>query len=301
MNEKNGTEDACMRYAGVDIGGTSIKIGLVDSEKGLLDTTSFPSFPGDAEKLAEEIALRVREMDVCAIGVGTAGSVHLDTELVYASNLKWWGVPFRKHLEEKSKLPVWVDNDAQSAMMAEVFDGALQGVKNGIYLTIGTGIGGAILINGKPWRSSNNVGAEFGHMITHGDGEPCPCKRRGCFERYASANALSRMAGGLSARDVFDGAQNGNVRLQGILENYYRELAIGMVSIVSIFNPDVIAIGGGISAAGEVLLRGIEKAFDEQMSGRKDFFKGQFRLARHRNSAGVLGAAMLAKYHFSEE
>lgn len=290
-----------MRYAGVDIGGTNIKIGLVDSEKGLLETATFPSFPGDAEKLAEEIALCVRDMNVRAIGVGTAGSVHLDTELVYASNLKWWGVPFRKYLEEKSGLPVWVDNDAQCAMMAEVFDGALQGVKNGIYLTIGTGIGGAILINGSPWRASNNVGAEFGHMVIHGDGEVCPCKRRGCFERYASASALSRMADGLTAREVFDGAKKGNVHLQSVLEKYYHELGIGMVSIVSIFNPDVIAIGGGVSAAGEVLLRGVERAFDEQISGRKDFFKGQFRLAKHLNSAGMLGAAMLAKYHFTEE
>ena len=290
-----------MRFAGVDIGGTGVKIALVDGEKGLLERSSFPSFHGDSNKMAQEIARRVQEMQVDAVGIGTAGSVHLDTGLVYASNMGWWGVPFRRQLEDASGLPVWVDNDAQCAMMAEVFDGALKNVRNAVYLTFGTGVGGALLIEGRPWRASNNVAAEFGHMITHAGGLVCACKRRGCYEMYASASALRRMAGGLDPEEVFAGAQAGDGRMQRILQDYYREMGIGMVNVVSLFNPDVIALGGGISAAGDVLLYGVEDAFYEQMSGRRDFFKGEFRLARHRNSAGMLGAAMLAKFHFTEE
>lgn len=290
-----------MRYAGVDIGGTSVKMALVDGEKGLLWKTAFDSFPGDAERMAREIALRARDMDVQAVGVGTAGSVHLDTHLVYASNMQWWGVPLRKYLEEACHLPVWVDNDAQCAMMAEVFDGACKGARNAVYLTFGTGVGGALLMNGRPWRASNNVAAEFGHMITHAGGLKCACRRTGCFEMYASASALTRMAGGASAKEVFDRAAQGDEAMQQVLLGYYREIGIGMVNVVSLFNPDVIALGGGVSAAGEVFRKGVEDAFYEQMAGRRDFFKGEFRLAKHRNDAGVLGAAMLAKYHFTEE
>lgn len=286
-----------MLIAGIDIGGTRVKVGLVDSEKGLLEKTSFATVKGDPEKMADQIARYVQRMHVQAVGVGTAGSVHSDTSLVYASNLDWWGVPLRSMLENKLHMPVWVDNDAQTAMMAEAFDGALQGVRNGVYLTLGTGIGGALLLEGKPWRSSRNVAAEFGHMITHGDGLPCPCKRRGCFEMYASATALKRMADGMEVKEIFRLAALGDARCSQILNQYYHELAIGMVSITSIFNPDVIAIGGGVSEAGDVLLEGIRAAYDEQMSGRKDFFKGSFCLARHRNNAGILGAAMLAKYY----
>ena len=290
-----------MHYAGVDIGGTSIKVALVDGEKGIIEKTAFDSFPGDAKRMAGEIAKRIADMNVCAVGIGTAGSVHSDTGLVYASNLNWWGEPFRTYMEEASGLPVWVDNDAQSAMMAETFDGALKNVRNAVYLTFGTGIGGAILIEGRPWRASNNVAAEFGHMVTHADGPQCVCRRRGCYEMYASAPALKRMAGGVEAKDVFALAANGDSAMAAVLQQYFNEVGIGMVNVVSLFNPDVIALGGGVSAAGEAFRKGVEDAFYAQMDGRRDFFKGEFRLAKHRNDAGVLGAAMLAKYHFAEE
>ena len=286
-----------MRIAGVDIGGTYVKVGLVDTARGLLDKTSFPTPLGDPQAMAGLIARQVREMDASAVGIGSAGSVRLDTGLVYAGNLDWWGVPLRKLVEERLHMPVWVDNDAQAALMAEVFDGALQGVKNAVYLTLGTGVGGALLLDGRPWRGGTNTAAELGHMITHGDGLPCRCTRKGCYEMYASGSALSRMAGGLEIQEIFERAQAGDYALSALLEAYYHEIGIGLVSLISIFNPDRIALGGGVSAAGDALLDGVTKDVHRQLAARSDYFQGHIVLAAHKNEAGMIGAAILAQYY----
>lgn len=290
-----------MQIAGIDIGGTSVKVGLIDVQKGLMEKTSFPTPIGDAEKMADMIAQSIAPWDLDAVGVGTAGSVSTRTGLVRAGNLKWIDVPFRKILEEKLQLPVWVDNDAQTAMMAEVFDGTLKGVKNAVYLTFGTGIGGGLLINGAPWRGSDNRAAELGHIITHADGLPCPCTKKGCFEQYASGGALSRMAGGKSVKEIFALAADGDEAYQQLLNQYYHEISIGLASIISIFMPDVISLGGGVSEAGAPFLAGIQAAMAQQFHLRAHYFQGEIRLARHKNEAGMIGAASLALYHFFPE
>ena len=286
-----------MKILGVDIGGTSVKVGLFTPENGLLETESFPTPLHDAQKLIDALVPYVGKWSPDLVGIGSAGSIHTDTGLVYAGNLDWWGVPLRELAEAALGLPVWVDNDANAALMAEVYDGTCVGKDTCIYLTLGTGIGGAAIINGKPWRGRTNIAMELGHMITHGDGLPCTCTRRGCFEVYASARALERMAGGISTREVIDRVKAGDAEMTDVFNGYLKELGYGLNNIVSIFCPDVIVLGGGLSKAGDILLQGAKDALHEIIIRRPEAFRGEIVLAKHGNEAGMIGAAMLAKHY----
>ena len=199
-----------MKTAGVDIGGKSIKLGIFDDDMKLIHRDSVITPISQPERVADLIADMLRGHDVDCVGVGTAGSVDNRTHVVSASNLGWKNAPLLKLLADRLHLPVSVDNDAQAALMAEWYDGACQGVECAVYLTLGTGIGGALILDGKPWRGRNNLAAEFGHIITHADGLLCACGRRGCFERYGSASALERMSGGRTAREIADAAKAGD-------------------------------------------------------------------------------------------
>jgi glucokinase len=286
-----------VRIAGFDIGGTSVKAGLFDTEEGLLCSRSFPTPLEDPSRMVELIAKATRDFEPSLVGVGTAGSIDTHVGLVRAGNLNWWGVPLRRLLEERLCLPVWVDNDAQAALMAEAHDGACKGVQSAVYLTLGTGIGGAAIIDGRPWRGHNNTALELGHMVTHGDGLPCACSRRGCFEMYTSARALSRMAGGAPAREVISRARDGEAAMAEAFASYLHELAIGLMSLTSIFNPQVFVLGGGLSEAGEFLRAGAEAELYQMLGRRKSYFQGKIALARHGNEAGMIGAALLARHY----
>ncbi len=287
-----------MRIAGIDIGGTSIKLGILE-DGALIHTESAASIVGDPEAMAAEIArMLARHRPVAFVGVGTAGSVNVETGLVNASNLRWRSVPLRAILEERTRLPVWVDNDAQAALTAEWHNGACQGVETAVYLTLGTGIGGALILNGRPWRGHTNTAVEIGHMITHADGLPCNCSRRGCFEMYASARALSALAGGAPAKTVIEGARAGDGAMRAAFNAYVHELGIGLTTLVVLFMPQAIVLGGGISEAGDMLTTGVERELRAQFTRRPEDFRAVLRLAEHRNQAGMIGAAILAKLHF---
>ncbi|MDW7656538.1 MAG: ROK family protein [Bacillota bacterium] len=288
-----------MRIAGIDIGGTTVKIGLFEPDKGLIGRTQLATITGNPEALVDSIKETVQQLAVDFIGIGTAGAVDTSTGLVTAGNLHWRDVPLRQLMEQRLCCPVWVDNDAQAALMAEHYNGACAGFRNVVYLTLGTGIGGALLLGGKPWRGHDNTAGELGHIITHADGLPCSCSKCGCFEVYASASALSRMAGGLAAKDVIDAARAGDPEYLDLFAVYLHELGIGLVTLIMIFNPEVIVIGGGISSAGDILLEGIRREVKALFAGRPNYFKGTIQLARHRNDAGMIGAAVLAQSHFA--
>jgi glucokinase len=288
-----------MRIAGIDIGGTAVKIGLFEPDQGLTSRMQLATVTGNPEELAVKIHEAVRQLSVDLVGVGTAGVVDTSTGLVTAGNLHWRDVPLRQMLEQKLSCPVWVDNDAQAALMAEHYNGACAGVQNVVYLTLGTGIGGALLLNGKPWRGHDNTAGELGHIITHADGLPCSCSKCGCFEVYASASALVRMAGGMAAKDVIDAARSGEPKYLDLFAAYLHELGIGLVTLIMIFNPEMVVIGGGISAAGDVLLDGVRQEVGVLFTGRPNYFKGSIQLARHRNDAGMIGAAVLAQTHYA--
>lgn len=286
-----------MRIAGVDIGGTSIKTGVLEDGKIVYKASAKTPF-GDPDAVCDLIAGMLRDQKIDLVGVGTAGSVQEVGDNVAASNLGWEGVPLRRMLAERLGLPVWVDNDAQAALMAEWMDGVCKGAECAIYLTLGTGIGGAMIVGGKPYRGRNNLGAEFGHMIIHPDGHRCACGRCGCLEYYASATALRRMAGGRSVKDVIRLARSGDAQMLGCFEAYVHELCIGLNNLIMAFDPEIIVLGGGLSGAGEFLASHCQKELARIFSETTDPLYCQIRIARHQNDAGIIGAAMLAQQKF---
>ena len=286
------------RYiAGVDIGGTSVKFGVLEEDGSLIDSTQVPSVVGDPEEMVELVARLVEESPypIAMVGVGAPGAVLMPQDLVTASNLKWHDVPFRAMLAHRLNRPVWVDNDAQAQMAAEWWSGACKGINNVVYLAFGTGVGGAMMINGKPWRGHRNTAGELGHMITHADGEPCSCGMKGCYEVYASASALVRMGGGRkSAKEIIDLAREGDGEMTKVFGQYLHEVALGIAGYYMVFRPEAIVLGGGISAAGEFFLEGVKQALREI---QPNFAEGACRrmcLAMYRNEAGMRGAAALA-------
>lgn len=283
-------------YAGVDIGGTSVKLGFVDEEGRLARTFSTYTGAIAPELMAERVAALIADSGIKPDGIGivTAGRVNPQTGYVDAGNLKWWAVPLRSIMEDKLGMPVCVDNDVQGALYAEWKTGVCRGVDNAVYIALGTGIGGAFIINGEFYRGRNHDGGEIGHMITHADGESCSCGGRGCFERYASAAALSRMAGGVNTRQVFAQAARGDMRMSGLLKRYTHELCIGIASVSVVFRPDIIVLGGGLSGAGAALL---DPVMEELRTASPTIPRGvvpNVQLASLGNSAGVMGAALMA-------
>ena len=277
-----------MLIAGIDIGGSSVKCGLIDPERGVLSQQSFPTGRIPPEDLVAQIAPWIRSLPErpAAVGIGSAGNVNTTTDTVKAGNLGWLDVPLRAMLEAALSIPVWVDNDAQAALAAEVRYGVCKGLRHVVYLTLGTGVGGALLLDGRPYRGRDNIGAELGHMITHAGGRTCVCGRRGCLEQYASATALKRYAKGLPVRDLLGRVQANDPDAVRVLDRYAREVTFGLSSLEAVFAPERLVLGGGLSNAGVTLLEAIAK-----------HYAGPVCLARHGNDAGMLGAAALAGLH----
>ena len=283
-----------MRTAGIDIGGTSVKLGVYDGDT-LIHKTSFKTPLNDPQALCRAIADALSGQAVQRVGVGTAGSVDFRRDTVCASNLGWTDVPLRRMLEEELRLPVFVDNDAQAALMAEWVDGVCKGADCALYLTLGTGIGGAMIVGGRPYRGAHNLGAEFGHTIIHPHGPLCGCGRRGCLEYYASATGLSRMAGGRSAFHAIEAAKAGNPYCVRAFRRYVHELCIGLNNLIMTFDPQVIALGGGVSGAGDFLENACQRELARVFSKTTDPLLCSVRIARHQNDAGILGASYLAR------
>ena len=286
--------------AGVDIGGTSIKFGVLEDNGTLLYSTQVPSVIGDPSAMVELIAKLVESSSypISMVGIGVPGLVLMPQNLVSADNLKWKEAPLRAMLTRRLNRPVWVDNDAQVQLAAEWWSGACKGLNNVLYLTFGTGVGGAVIINGKPWRGHQNTGGEMGHIITHADGILCGCGTKGCYEAYASATALVRMGGGKrSAKEIIDLARTGDEEATRIFNEYLHEVALGIASYHMVFRPEAIVLGGGISAAGEFFLDGVRKALREVQPNYSEEACGRMCLAMYRNEAGMRGAAALAAFN----
>ena len=286
-----------MRIIGVDIGGTSVKMGVLNLEGKITDMRRIDMLPGEPELMAEKISQAVLELKPDIVGVGTAGDVNRKTGLVDAGNLRWRGVPLQAMLEQKIKKPVWVDNDAQAALVAEWHSGACKGAQCAVCITLGTGLGGGLLIEGKPWRGSANTAFELGHIITNGR-EYKPGTIEGHLEYYASGIALSRMSGGKPAREVIEDIIAGEPEARRIFDIFIHELGIGIISVLRLFTPEVVVLGGGISSVGDYLLNGVRQKMSELIPGHSvDYWQGRIKLAVHQNDAGMIGAAALAKLY----
>ena len=285
------------RILGIDIGGTSVKMGILDKATGdMVDISQFKSFGHEPDKLADAVAAAALTYNADIVGVGTTGGVNLTTNTVNSSNLSWKNVPLRKLLEERMQRQVWVDNDSKSAMMAEVFSGVCKDKRCAVFITLGTSLGAGLIIDGKPWRGDDNTAFELGHIITHaheydGTGET----RAGRLEYYASAQGIERNNGGRPAREVIEGVIAREPHAMKIYDQFMFDLAIGLFTTIELFKPEVIGLGGGLCAVGDYLIEGLHRKFDELYAHRSKSAAGIIKLARHQNNAGMIGAAALAE------
>lgn len=307
---------------GIDLGGTYIKYGLVSEvgeiiEKGKVPT---PAGCGYAETV-EVIVSAVRGLaksgaSVCGLGIGAPGVVDGEKGIVRTSgNLGWENKPLAEDLFAKLGIPVTLANDANAAAYGEYACGAGKEYRSVVLLTLGTGVGSGIVLNGKLFEGSRGAGAELGHEVIRFGGEKCACGRRGCFEAYASATALIRQTrlamekdkasalwqlcegdiNNVNGKTAFDGAAAGDKTAKRAVSNYLRYLSEGLANIANTFRPEVILIGGGISAQGETLTKPLQKRLDKLMLGHGKYAPVKILAASLGNDAGLVGAAMLAK------
>ena len=314
-----------MLYIGVDVGGMSIKAGLVDEEGNILYKHSCPTgvkrgYVAVIRDIAQlglaTVAKSGHSMDeVKAIGIGIPGIMDQHTGIVpFCTNLAWHDVPILEEMKQYTDLPVYVDNDATVAGLAESVKGVSASTKDSVFVTLGTGVGGGIIINGKPFSGAHGVASEIGHMVTVAGGLPCTCGKRGCWERYASATALIRAGRvlcaekpgcplmqavdgdirALTAKDVIDLAMDGDADCVKIFDDYIYHLVVGLTNLINVYDPEVIVLGGGVSHSGEFLLNAVRALLPKYV-----FFKSmpyaKVELAQLTNDAGIIGAAMLGR------
>jgi len=312
-------------YVGIDLGGTNIKAGVVDGEGKLLNKLSIKT---GADRSMEEIihdmgqlaadAIKDAGMEVSqieAIGIGSPGTPDNDEGLlVYSSNLPFNKAPMRKLIREVIDLPVYIDNDANCAAMAEAVAGAAKGTKDSVTITLGTGVGAGVIANGRIYSGFNQAGSEFGHTVLVSGGVPCPCGRKGCFEQYASATALIRMTqeaadanpdselnkvieeeGGCDARIAFIAMRRGDKVAEKVVDDYTSYLADGLANAINAFMPEILVVGGGVCNEGDPLLIPMrEKTMSRPYFG-PGVPKTKIALAQMGNDAGIVGAAMMGK------
>jgi len=313
-----------MLYVGVDLGGTNIAAGLVSPDGKVLIQDSVPTGVGRSyQEILASMGSLINDLvkksgygmhDIEAVGIGSPGAADMDKgEIVFANNLYWYNVPICSELQKHVQKPVYVDNDANVAALAELAVGCAKGRKSLVLLTLGTGVGAGIVMDGKIVGGSHHVGAEIGHMIMDVNGEPCTCGNQGCFERYTSATALIRdgrhMALGypdclimakasgnldnITAKIVIDAAREGDELAMAIFDKYVRYLALGIINIINILDPEVVALGGGVSKAGDFLLDKVRAVMNAHIFYKK-LAHADIMLSPLGNDAGVIGAAMLA-------
>ena len=268
--------------------------------------------------LAEDFGLRVE--DICSVGVGIPGAVEIRSGmLLYSCNLELRNVPLRRLFREHLKIPLYVENDANCAALGEYFVGAGSNSKRFITLTLGTGIGAGIIHNGKIYHGANGMGGEVGHMLLMYQGRVCACGRRGCWEQYASASALKRLTaealerhpdsilaqvvaendGHISGRSAFIAAREGDPVGQQVCDQYIDYLAAGIVDLVNIFQPDTLAIGGGVSnEADEQLLYPLRRLVEHNSIPCNRDKQTKIVKAQLGNRAGIIGAAFLRTKKF---
>ena len=309
-------------YAGIDLGGTFVKCGIVSEEGELLINDkmptqrgrSFAEIAGDMARLAGALAEKAG-VSLSGAGVGSPGVVDSKNgAIVYSCNLNWRNAALAEEMESVLGVPVCVTNDANAAALGEQFIGAGKGFRNVVFVTLGTGVGGGIVIDGKLFEGFRSAGAEIGHTVIRMNGERCGCGRKGCFEAYASATALIRqtrramekhpesemwkLCGGdpekVDGRTSFDGMRAGDRTAKTVVKNYIGYLSEGVTNLCNEFRPEAVLLGGGISAEGDTLVKPLSELVDRKVYGGTDYAPVKILKASLGNDAGMFGAARFA-------
>ncbi|MDH6422716.1 ROK family glucokinase [Aurantimicrobium minutum] len=297
-----------MYSIGIDIGGTKIAGALVNDLGEILEQRQVPSPAHSAQQMEDSIVELIQELSqgnpVKAAGVAAAGFIDAAQSTVYyAPNIAWRNEPLKDKLEARINLPIVIENDANAAGWAEYRFGAGKSFTHMTMLTIGTGVGGAIIANGELFTGGFGAGAEIGHLRVQPDGLECGCGQRGCIESYGSGRALLRYLReetGNPALDANEGKkllEDGDPAAWRALETLGSWLGIACASLSAVLDPQVYVIGGGVAAAGEHLLQPIRESFLTNLSAQGYHPEPEFRIAQLANDAGVVGAADLARKH----
>lgn len=288
-----------MQVIGVDIGGTTIKLGCVQDGLNIVyrDRRFSPRDPAQmAQAVFDMVQTARKRFPNAPVGISCAGSMD-GGGYVTAGQLGWFNAPLGELIEQLFGEPIPMDNDAMCALYAEAAYGVLKDCSTGILVTFGTGIGGGIITENRPLRGHGGLHGEIGHMLTHAGGRPCSCGQIGCWEAYAAASVLRQMAGGMPVKEVISRVRAGE--LADVWHAYLHEVALGLASLMMIFAPEIIAIGGGLSNAGDIVIDGIRQAVQDTASFQIFNPFTRIESATFQNDAGILGAAALAEMEFA--
>ena len=309
---------------GIDVGGTGIQFGAVDKDLKIIAEVSIPTnthLP-ISEQIAQMAATVVTTAakagfspdQIESVGVGIPGIANPRTgEIDRCPNMGWFHVPFREEFGKHLSVPLFIENDANVAALAESVAGVSAGTSSSVFVTIGTGIGSGIIINGKIWSGFHGVGGELGHTIFDLNGVPCTCGNRGCLERYCSATALIRMGREaialrqdslilqsvgnditkVEARTIIDAARRKDPLAEEVYTRWIHQLAQGLANVVNFLDPEVIVLGGGVSKAGAFLLEPLQREYASYVL-YNDLPIPEIKLAVLGSEAGIIGAAMLS-------
>lgn len=314
---------------GVDLGGTTIKVAFISMDGEIIEKWEIPT-DKSGERIVDDIAKaideKVKELGeskdkLAGIGMGAPGPVDLETGVIYRTvNLGWKNYPLKDRLEKATGLPAAVENDANIAALGEMWKGAGNREKDLICITLGTGVGGGIIVNGEIVHGNSGPGGEIGHMqsVVKG-GAPCNCGKTGCLETVASATGIARIAqekiqvggegsqlktlyeknGSLTAKDVFDAAKKGDYQAMEVVEEVTMHLGLALATLASALNPAKIVIGGGVSKAGNFLIEKVRHYFQQFVFPEAS--SAEIAIAALGNDAGVIGGAWLVKTYILKE
>ena len=314
-----------MYRIGIDLGGTNIVAGVVDDEFRIVATAKCKTrIPRPAEEIVVDMARMAKEAvqnagltmaDIAYVGVGSPGTCNADTGIVeYSNNLQFEKLPLRDMLGGMLDKAVYIENDANAAALGEALAGAAKGAQSCVCITLGTGVGGGIIIDGKIYGGFNFAGAELGHTVIMVDGELCTCGRFGCWEAYASATALINQPrramvnhpdsamwsiaedlDKVNGRTAFDGMRAGDAVAAQVVDTYIKYIATGLINVINIFQPEVLCIGGGICKEGDTLLKPLAAHIERERYSKYSSHQTRLCVATLGNDAGIIGAAFLGE------
>ena len=311
-------------YIGIDLGGTNIVAGVVDENYKIISKASTKTnLPRPEKEIAADMArvsvqaVKEAGLDMNQIewvGIGTPGIANSEKGIIeYSCNLGFDNTPMVDYIKEYIDKPVFIENDANAAAYGEYVAGAAKGAKNAVCITLGTGVGGGIIIDGRIYSGSNFAGAEIGHTVIEVDGPECACGRRGCFEVFSSATGLIRMTkeamdndkdtlmhkitaernGKVTARTSFDAMRMGVKTAKAVVDKFIKYLAGGITNTINIFQPDILCIGGGVCNEGDPLLLPVRALVKKEVYTRNSPKNTEIVIAKLGNDAGIIGAAFL--------
>jgi glucokinase len=316
-----------MYYLGIDLGGTNIAVGVVDENNQIIGRATKKTIVScTPEEMCDRLAetafeaiedAKITVDDIPWVGIGCPGAVNRTTGIVeFSNNLCFHNFELSKLLGKRMNKTIIIENDANAAAYGEYMAGALHGAANALAITLGTGIGSGIIIDGKIYSGTNFAAGEMGHTVIVYDGRQCNCGRRGCWERYASATGLIittkemmekadrnspiwKLAEGnldnVTGRTAFDAMRAGDPVGQQIVDTYIAYLGCGLVNCINTFQPDILCIGGGICNEGETLLKPLREYIDKEQYALNSTHKTKLCRAQLGNDAGIIGAALLGK------